>query len=186
VEDRREVIVEKLKKIKELAERGIGGEKETAMRMYHDLMEKYSIDESRILEDKEELFWFNYKTELEEELLTQIFYKVTGRLSYKFYGGRYSRRKERGCECTELEAVEIKMLFNFYLEELKKELKAFMLAFMSENKIYPDENTRYHDKVEGKKDLTDEEKRLYKKAAFMGMSMDGKRPPKAMLEDKEG
>lgn len=33
----REKIAEKLKKIKALAERGVGGEKETAMRMYEEL-----------------------------------------------------------------------------------------------------------------------------------------------------
>ena len=41
----REKVLEKLGKIKALAERGVGGEKETAMRMYEDLCRKYDISE---------------------------------------------------------------------------------------------------------------------------------------------
>lgn len=77
----KEQAAEKLKKIKALAERGVGGEKETAMRMYRELMEKYQIEEAEVLEDYVSLHWFGYKTELEEDLLTQIFYKVTGSCS---------------------------------------------------------------------------------------------------------
>ena len=41
----REKVLEKLGKIKALAERGVGGEKETALRMYEDLCRKYDISE---------------------------------------------------------------------------------------------------------------------------------------------
>lgn len=36
----REQAQEKLKKLKALAERGVGGEKETAMKLYRELMKK--------------------------------------------------------------------------------------------------------------------------------------------------
>ena len=118
---------EKLKKIKALAERGVGGEKETAMRMYRELMEKYQIEEADVLEDYVSLHWFGYKTELEEDLLTRIFYKVTGSCSYHHYTGSYKRRKKRGCDCTELEAVEIKLLFDFYKPSIHKALASLDL-----------------------------------------------------------
>lgn len=110
----REKIAAKLKKIKALAERGVGGEKETAMRMYEDLKARYELEDEEIMLDAVTLHWFGYATELEEELLTQIFYKVTGGTTYHIYTGKYSRRKKRGCDCTEIEAAEITLLFNFY------------------------------------------------------------------------
>lgn len=133
----REKIAAKLKKIKALAERGVGGEKETAMRMYEDLKARYELEDEEIMLDAVTLHWFGYATELEEELLTQIFYKVTGGTTYHIYTGKYSRRKKRGCDCTEIEAAEITLLFNFYKAELKRELEAFMVAFRSGNNLYP-------------------------------------------------
>ena len=41
----RDKIAAKLKKIKALAERGVGGEKETAMRMYEDLKARYELED---------------------------------------------------------------------------------------------------------------------------------------------
>lgn len=46
----REQATEKLKKLKALAERGVGGEKETALQMYSDLKEKYGITDEEIAE----------------------------------------------------------------------------------------------------------------------------------------
>ena len=41
-----------LNKLKALAERGVGGEKETAQRKLQELMEKYEIDENDLSDDK--------------------------------------------------------------------------------------------------------------------------------------
>lgn len=117
----RDKIAAKLKKIKALAERGVGGEKETAMRMYEDLKARYELEDEEIMLDAVTLHWFGYADELEERVLRWIFYKVTGDASYHIYTGKYSRRKKRGCDCTEIEAAEITLLYNFYKEELKRE-----------------------------------------------------------------
>lgn len=182
----REEAAEKLKKLKTLAERGVGGEKVTAEKMYKKLLEKYQIEEAEVLEDRVTCHWFSYKTELEEELLTQIFYKVTGSASYYRYTGNKSRRKKRGCDCTELEAVEIKMLFDFYREELKKELEAFMIGFKNGNHLFPDESARCYKKYEGpEREYSDEEERMYKKASFYRMFMDKPTPPRNKIGEME-
>lgn len=182
----REQAAARLKKIKELAERGVGGEKETAMRLYRELMEKYDIDEAEVLEDRVETHWFSYSTEIEEDLLTQIFFKVTGSSLYRSYAGKYSRRKKRGCDCTVLEAAEIQLLFGFYKEELQREFRTFMIAFKCSNDIFPDKSARCYKEHDGaKQELTDEERRMYKKAAFMGEFMDKNKPPRALLGEME-
>lgn len=182
----REQAAEKLKKIKALAERGVDGEKKGAMQMYRKLMEKYQIEEAEVLEDYVSVHWFGYKTELEEDLLTQIFYKVTGSCSYQIYTGPYKRRKKRGCECTELEAVEIKLLFDFYREELKRELEAFMIAFRNGNDLFPDKTARCYKEYDGPDiEWTDEERRMMKKAGFYSMFLDKRKPPRALLGEME-
>lgn len=76
------------------ADRGVGGEKETAMRMYEELKARYEIEDEEIMLDTVSLHWFGYNGELEEDLLTQIFYKVTGSASYHAYTGKYKRRRK--------------------------------------------------------------------------------------------
>lgn len=44
----KEKMIEKLVAVKALAERGVGGEKETALRMYSDLKEKYGITDAEV------------------------------------------------------------------------------------------------------------------------------------------
>ena len=176
-----EKIVEKLKKIKALAECGVGGEKETALRMYEELKTRYEIEDKEI--EEVTTHWFSYKDDLEEKLLIQIFYKVTGSASYNIYVGRYKRRKKRGCDCTELEATEITLLFNFYREELKKEIKVFWEAFKIGNNLFPDETARCYEKCsEIKNEITEEERYMLKKAGMYSMLLDKNQPPRAMVE----
>ena len=60
-----------LNKLKALAERGVGGEKETAQRKLQELMEKYEIDENDLSDDKKEKYQFKYKNEFEKKLIKQ-------------------------------------------------------------------------------------------------------------------
>lgn len=138
--------------------------------------------------NKLEKRWFSYRTELEEQLLLQIFYKVTGEEEHNVYSGPYSRRKKRGVMCTELEAAEIQLLFNFYREQLKEELAAFMIAFKNRNDLFPDETARAYKEHKGRSedDLTEEELAKYKKAALMAEFMNKKQPPRAAIEEKGG
>lgn len=164
----RDKIAAKLKKIKALAERGVGGEKETAMRMYEDLKARYELEDEEIMLDAVTLHWFGYADELEERVLRWIFYKVTGDASYHIYTGKYSRRKKRGCDCTEIEAAEITLLYNFYKEELKRELEAFLVAFRWGNDLFPDETARCYKEDDAETpERTDEEKRMLKKGCVV-------------------
>ena len=182
----RENAERKIKALKALAEQGVGGEKDGALKTYKKLLKKYEISEEEILEDRTTLHWFGYKTELEEELLIQIFYKVTGSPEYHSYTGDYKRRKKRGCECTEIEAAEIKMLFDFYRQELQRELEGFMIAFRQGNNLYPDKTARRYQEYDGPdRELEGEELRKYKKAAWYRMVLDKRTPPRALIGETE-
>lgn len=131
----------KLLKIKALAERGEGGEKESAIKLYQKLLKKYDIDEQSLQTEKLSKHWFTYENEIEENLLVQIFYMVTG-------DPEYFRRKSRthgyqcGCICTDFEKTEIRFYFEFYKDALSQELEAFLMAFKMKNHLFPDESAR--------------------------------------------
>jgi hypothetical protein len=176
-------IIERLKKIQELAERGVGGEKESAMRMYQELKAKYSIEEEDIKTDEIKKRWFPYEDNLESDLLTQIFYKVTG--SARYFIPADKGDKTCGCMCTEVEAAEIELLFAFYNAQLKEELNAFMLAFRSKNYLFPDKTARCYQKdpvvLDGT--LSKEQKDTVKKAYQYADILEKKTPPRALLNE---
>ena len=57
-----------LNKLKALAERGVGGEKETAQRKLKKLMKKYDVEEADLSDEKKENFEFKYKNKFEKQL----------------------------------------------------------------------------------------------------------------------
>ena len=125
----------KLLKIKALAERGEGGEKEAAIKMYHKLLKKYDIDEKALQKDKLSKHWFTYETDIEENLLVQIFYMVTGDPEY-FRRTSRTRGTQCGCICTDFEKTEIRFYFEFYKDALNQELEAFLMAFKLKNHLF--------------------------------------------------
>lgn len=128
---------ELLKKIKALAERGDGGEKESAEKLLSQLMEKYGITEEAISEDTIECEWFRYKDNLQRRLLKQIIYMVTGNAdTYKRKGGRH---KLVGAYCTAYQRIEIEANYEFFKNAMEKEIETFFSAFCSKNRIFPPE-----------------------------------------------
>lgn len=126
-----------LKKIKALAERGVGGEKDSAEKLLSQLMEKYGITEESISEDTVECEWFRYKDNLQRRLLNQIIYMVLGNVdTYKRKGGRH---KLVGAYCTTYQRIEIEANYEFFKNALEKEMKTFFSAFCSKNRLFPPE-----------------------------------------------
>ena len=97
--------------------------------MYHKLLKKYDIDEKALQKDKLSKHWFTYETDIEENLLVQIFYMVTGDPEY-FRRTSRTRGTQCGCICTDFEKTEIRFYFEFYKDALNQELEAFGLDHM--------------------------------------------------------
>ena len=135
----REQLLQKVKKIQALAERGDRGEKESAAALLERLMKQYGITESELSEDRRERAWFRFKTPLERKLLNQVIYTVTGRIAYSCVG-RYTNRPRKmlGIDCTAAERLEIEISFEFYNAALEKELARFYSAFLNKNHIFPE------------------------------------------------
>jgi CRP-like cAMP-binding protein len=128
--------MEKLKKLKALADRGIGGEKDNAAKLLAKMCEKYGISLEDVSgEDAMEMHWFVHKQgDLYKRLMNQVMYRV-------FDDNRpiYKRGQERilGAYCTAAEAVEVEMDYDFYLKALKEDMKRLYSMFIQKNKIFP-------------------------------------------------
>lgn len=160
-----EKTIARMKKLQALAERGVGGEKETAQRMLDKMLKENGITTLEDLEEeKSEYTLFSYNGKHEIKLLKQCMYKVLGASGelecYKPYG----RRQKVGIYCTPTQKVEIELEFEFYRNVFYEELKTFMNAFIQAQKIFPP------DAPESDGDLTEEDM----KVLFMAQGIDPK------------
>ncbi len=136
----REELLKRLERIKALADRGVGGEKENAEALLQRLMQKYNITEEDIEKKVERIYWIRYKTDLERKLIYQIAYKHCGSGHACRGVGTYSGRSKKliGVTCTPSIYIEVEADFEFYREALKEDLDIFMQAFIHKNDIFPD------------------------------------------------
>lgn len=127
-----------LKKIRALAERGVGGEADNAEEILRRLMEKYGVSEDELDEVERRRHDFEYHGKEQETLLRQVVYKVTGGYAYNLvYRASGRRVKTRlGADCTAAEKVEIEFLFDFYTRLWERERAAFLSAFIQKHRIF--------------------------------------------------
>lgn len=127
-----------LKKIRALAERGVGGEADNAEEILRRLMEKYGVSEDELDEEERRRHDFEYHGKEQEKLLRQVVYKVTGGYAYNLVY-RASGRKVKtrlGADCAAAEKVEIELLFDFYTRLWERERDAFLSAFIQKHRIF--------------------------------------------------
>ena len=161
---------ELLKKIKALADRGIGGEQENAKDILSRLMERYGISEAEIEEDRRETAWFPYSQETERRLLYQIVYMVTGKSAFGCVGAYTNRkRKKLGADCTAAERMEIEANYEFFKAAMNEELEIFYAAFASKNDLFPSPDKL--DKSESNKEETEMDRTRAMKIGAMMFGM---------------
>ena len=171
----KETVSNKLRKIKELAQRGVGGEKESALALYEKLKQKYEISEDEIF-DELSIHWFRYKTKDDRRLLSQVAYMVTGSTTH--YRHTKSKKKEYGVECTELEAAEIKLNYDFFHHEYEIEKNMLWEAFRYKQNLYPNKDARCYKETSSTMELSEEERR---KIFSFAEGIDRKAPAKAQI-----
>ena len=135
----RERLLEKLMKVKALAERGEGGERESAERTLTAMMERYGISDADLEDNQVSTHWIRYKTVWEKKLLHQLAYMYLGDGHSFGCVGRYTKRprKEVGIECTPAQYIEIEADFTFYSAAMEEEMGIFYSAFLQKNRLFP-------------------------------------------------
>ena len=135
----REELLRRLERVKALAERGVGGEKENAEALLNRLMAKYGISEEDIEDTAERDYFIRYHNFWERKLIVQIAYKHLGNGHCCGTVGTQSGRphKKICVTCTPAQYIEIETDFEFYKAAWEEELAIFYSAFISKNDIFP-------------------------------------------------
>ena len=154
-----------LKKIRALAERGVGGEADNAEEILRRLMEKYGVSEDELDEEERRRHDFEYHGKEQEKLLRQVVFKVTGGYAYNLVYNATGRKVKTklGADCTAAEKVEIEFLFDFYTRLWERERAAFLSAFIQKHRIFA-----IRDDIEPQK--LSREELLKMQALMLGMS----------------
>lgn len=165
---KRKKLIEQLKKLRGLIERGATEhERDTAQRIYDTLCQTHSITQGELFETKSVKF-FTFKGEHERQLLAQIVAAVTDSTTFSVWKqGR--KRTVCGFELTEAEYVKAERLFRIYRKDLQKEMDRVYHAFLETNRIYPATARTSSD------DITPEEYEELKRVVMMAEVMTASR-----------
>lgn len=170
-----EKTIQRIKKLQALAERGVGGEKETAEKMLQKMFEKNGINSLDELESEEyEYTLFSYNGKHEIKLLRQCIYKVLTAAGDRSIYRTKGTRQKIGIYCTKAQKIEIELEFEFYRNVFYEELGTFMDAFIQAQQIFPP------DAPHGRLDKMNERDM---KMALMAQGID-KRTRTAMIEER--
>lgn len=125
-------ILDLAKKMKALADKGVGGEKANAVDMLEKIMEKHNLTMEDIEGEKKDHHYFKVSTK-QEEIFWQVARSVIGKCE------SFINKKKPGYfifELTALEAVELQMKYDFYWRLYEEEFEIFRAAFIQRNSIF--------------------------------------------------
>lgn len=150
-----DALKDKLLKLYELSKRGVDGEKLNAQLMLKKMLNKHGLTIDDINQERPKKRYYKYTTLLNEQIISQIIFKVTERKEIYLVKGY----KEVCSEVSDYEHVQILELIDFHLEnfnnERKQFLKDFANAYIQKHRLFRERND---DEREERKPLTHEEK----------------------------
>lgn len=139
---------EKLSRLKALAERGVGGERDNAGKLLDKLLNKYGARLDELDDEREQDFIFKYSGKEQQALLVQVASYVIGESEHCFYCATPSgkRSKTKMCiACTKAQKLEIEFLFDFYKRLWEKEKKTILTAFCLKHELFPQKTSEIPD-----------------------------------------
>lgn len=129
------------KKLKALADRGIGGEKYNAQQKLDELLKKHGIRLEDIADEKKTDHLLRFKSG-QAVIARHVVYLVIG-YQKTMYVHKLHPNTSFIFACTEVQYLEILALCQLYFAAWKKEVRTFMRAFIQQNDLAlpPDTDT---------------------------------------------
>ena len=126
-----------IRKLKELSDRGIGGEKENAGVKLQQLLDKHGISVEDIEKDVVKERAFNI-TSNQLTFFRQVAASCFGieRTIYQYPKEPKRKVLVRILELTDAEFIEFSSKFDFYWNKYESDLKTFYSAFIQKNQLY--------------------------------------------------
>lgn len=158
METQSEAILLKIKKVKALAENGVEGEKEAALKLLNDLCEKYGVSLDDLVEEEpKHEYWIQVRTSVSKlfiQCLVHMF-GATERFRADFEQFKCNGHREFRLRMTPTEYIEFNVFFEWhrrnYLEERKKMRDLFFKGYISNHNLYPQETDEVFDEVQKNK-----------------------------------
>ena len=138
-----ENILQKLKKIKALADRGsTPHERSTARKLLEDLLKKYNMSMEDLITEEIQMFYFSFFTSTEKDLLFQIVGHITHTNRISWWKTKNTRKI--GFKLTPLQAALVSDYWDAYREPLKKEIKKYIdtlfTAYVQKHRLFAPSN----------------------------------------------
>lgn len=118
-------------KIKELAQRGVDGERVAAESKLAKILKKYKLSLSDIVSSEKKEYYFPFKDEDERVILSHVIWSVVPEV--KIY--RIGKNKKVFCELESELYLEIKEKANFYLKHFNEAKNDFKVAYIIKNNL---------------------------------------------------
>jgi len=136
-----EKVMDQLRKIAALADRGFMGEAAMARQILEKKLREYGLTVDDLYKDAKKVRTFRYQNELERRLLVQILVHYFGSSSDEFKGGSIIRKKKViKIELTDLDYAELSSEYGYYrgafAREVKKSNEAFLVAFVNRFELF--------------------------------------------------
>ncbi|WP_336332342.1 DUF2786 domain-containing protein [Pseudomonas putida] len=128
-------VQDKLRKLQALAERGVGGERETAARMLGKLLARYGMTVDDLADERREIRWFAAPSKFERRLACQILAKVCNTDDPPAYSSK-DRPKQIGVEVTPAEAIEFELHYDALRKALEEHFQDAFSAFVQANRLF--------------------------------------------------
>lgn len=167
-----DALLRRIGKIKALAERGVGGEKDTAQAMLDTILARHGLTLDDI-ESKPARKWVevSFSGEHERLLMLQIIRKVTqqGDLMIK---RRPRARSRLYVELSPVEQVEVEFMFEVMKAALAKEMEKMTMAFIHANNLFGPRAERDDDEDDSdEQEITPERRAELRQIAAMAMAI---------------
>jgi len=134
-----ENINEKIKKLRELVERGIDGEAENAQRLLNAIIEKYKIDMDKI--DEERYYSFYHKNPSERTLILQIIGVIKNTKKVESASQKNDTRHIL-FKLTQAQYIDACEMIDWHVKQMRKEFdemkRLFADSYISNHNLYPD------------------------------------------------
>lgn len=128
----KESILEKLRKIKALAENGVGGEMIAAQEALDRLLKEHGLTLEDISDEQRNDYEFKYSNERKMALMMQVLVHLFGSKSHVFRTGRFAKKgKVVFLEMTKLEYIDFKNMWEYYRREWKKYMEKGLKEMLS-------------------------------------------------------
>lgn len=158
-----ESLVDKLKKIKELADRGAENERDVALRMLNDMLKKHNMSISDLNESNEIMREFRYSDDDEKKIIKQVIYSFSHK--QEIFQKANSRVKVIFSKFNNIKYAEAVLKIDFFINAFREEKKLFIRGFINKNDIFP---TDSDGKSQSINELSDKEiEELYRVLDYM-------------------